>query len=369
MDDLGGRAGPPEVDVTGGAPVVSRDANTLIRQVLQDVIVLGDDHIANVHGHHPGQGFRELMNCSAILADPRDRLFSSGADQSLMNPGLAVARFFFMLSGSDRLEDIAFYSNGARRFTDDGLTMPGSSYGHRIFCPEAGVNQFEAAASLMGMRPNTRRAAIAIYQPLDCGRPSNDIPCSMGMVFSPRGRRLHATVLMRANNALRLLCYNIFEFTLLMEFMAAQTGQDLGTYHHFAVSMHILESDLPAARRVIGETVRAIPMPPMPRVDGEFRARLVREELRLRQRVPFLTSAKLAGVVRELASEYQPYWADLLIALALYGFYVTHADQDLQPIIQVDDRSAEHPVARFTLGHLRFRSEASRKTGEKPCRA
>jgi hypothetical protein len=286
-----------------------------------------------------------------------------------MNPGLAVARFFFMLSGSDRLEDIAFYSGGARRFTDDGLTMPGSSYGHRIFCPEVGVNQFEAAASLMGIRPNTRRAAIAIYQPLDCGRPSNDIPCSMGMVLSPRGSRLHATALMRANNALRLLSYNIFEFTLLVEFMAAQTGQDLGSYHHFAVSMHILESDLSTARRVIDETVRATPMSPMPKVGREFRARLVREELQLKQQVPFLTPAKLAGVVRELASEYQPYWADLLITVALYGFYVTHAYRDLQPIIQADERSAEHPVARLTLSHLRLRSEAWRKTGEKPCRA
>lgn len=52
---------------------------------------------------------------------------------------------------------------------------------------------------------------------------------------------------MRSNNVWTLLPYNIFEFTLLAEFMAADLGVALGTYHHHAVSMHLYANNLDEA--------------------------------------------------------------------------------------------------------------------------
>jgi len=71
---------------------------------------------------------------------------------------------------------------------------------------------------------------------------------------------------MRSNNAWFLLPYNIFEFTLFGEVIASETGLSLGTYHHFAVSMHLYEEDWERARQAIGSPsmdLEAFPeMPP-----------------------------------------------------------------------------------------------------------
>jgi hypothetical protein len=51
------------------------------------------------------------------------------------------------------------------------------------------------------------------------------------------------TVIMRSNNAWFLLPYNIFEFSMLGAIMASEVDMEPGDYHHFAVSMHLYESD------------------------------------------------------------------------------------------------------------------------------
>jgi hypothetical protein len=166
-----------------------------------------------------------------------------------------------MIAGSDRLDDIRFYeanglagdrSKGVSRFSDDGLSISGSNYGARLFRSRPGMDQVAACIHLIRRDPTTRRASMTVYQPEDAGRRSADIPCTFGVLLSPRDSALHLTVVMRSNNAWHLLPYNIFEFSLLGEIIASETNLELGTYHHFAVSMHLYEETWDSARRAIG---------------------------------------------------------------------------------------------------------------------
>lgn len=165
-----------------------------------------------------------------------------------------------MMAGNDRLDDVRFYesaglggdrSQGVGRFSDDRLAITGSNYGQRLFRPRPGLDQVESCVRLIRQDPNTRRAAMTVYQPEDAGRESGDIPCTFGVLLGPRDGRLHQTVVMRSNNAWHLLPYNIFEFTLLGEVIASEVNLELGTYHHFAVSMHLYSRNLEQATTAI----------------------------------------------------------------------------------------------------------------------
>jgi hypothetical protein len=58
---------------------------------------------------------------------------------------------------------------------------------------------------------------------------------------------------MRANDADQGLLSDVFSFTLLQEFAARQLGVPVGTYSHYAGSMHIADGNLPRIRQALAE--------------------------------------------------------------------------------------------------------------------
>ncbi|HEX8494457.1 MAG TPA: thymidylate synthase [Pyrinomonadaceae bacterium] len=191
---------------------------------------------------------RELLNFTVVHSSPRDRLIYNAPPFKLL---VAVARFVWMMAGSDRLADIAFYEPKVSRFTDDEISVPGSNYGQRILHPRPGLDQLRAAIDRLIKDPHTRRAAISIYHPEDVVRQSPDIPCAFGIFYHIRGDVLRATTVMRSNNAFVLLPYNIFEFSLLAEVVATEVNVPLGPLTHTALSMHIYEEHVEAAGKVV----------------------------------------------------------------------------------------------------------------------
>ena len=77
-----------------------------------------------------GQDYREVMDLILQIANPLDRIVASPTWR--LNLSRAVARFLWMMAGTDRLNEIEIYDPGAARFSDDGVTLAGSSFGKRI---------------------------------------------------------------------------------------------------------------------------------------------------------------------------------------------------------------------------------------------
>lgn len=215
----------------------------------------------------------ERRNHSFEIADGRDRIVPLKGNH--IRATLAVGRFLWMMAGNDRLDDVRFYESsglggdrkkGVGQFSADGLSISGSNYGQRLLRPRPGIDQVAACIERVRQDPNTRRAAMTVYQPEDAGRESFDIPCTFGVLLSPRDGRLHQTVVMRSNNAWMLLPYNIFEFSLLGELIASESDLDVGSYHHFAVSMHLYEDDFESAREAVSSPAFVFPaFGPMPK--------------------------------------------------------------------------------------------------------
>src|SRR5207253_2360104 len=92
------------------------------------------------------------------------------------------------------------------------------------------------------------------------------IPCAFGLFYHIRGEALHASVLMRSNNAFVLLPYNLFEFSLLAEAVAAELHVALGTLTYHALSMHVYQDNYRLAEEttLAGSSAGVGPIPSMP---------------------------------------------------------------------------------------------------------
>ncbi|MFD3041387.1 thymidylate synthase [Mycolicibacterium senegalense] len=279
----------------------------------------------------------EVLHYRTGMTKPRARIAAHPA-RSLNIVG-AIARFVWMIAGSNRLEDIAYYEEKVRGYTDNDLTVPGSSYGKRLFDAAPGLDQIQGAIARLDGDRDTRQAAAVVWVPEDAVRASNDIPCTFGMFFHIRNDQLVMCTVMRSNNAFRLLPFNFFEFSLLGEMIAATLNVPFGEYVHFAASMHIYDNfEMDKTRQLAADgPAQSVEMPPMPGTDhdrlkraaeiGDERAQelatpigqateLARLEAQLRHAH---NAAEFDAVLTAAGNKLNDYWLALFKVLAAWG--------------------------------------------------
>jgi thymidylate synthase len=297
------------------------DAETAYRKALADVLAT-DCEIVGGETESIGskKRFKEILHYSFLIENPRERLIWNAKRK--LNLPAAVGRFVWMMAGNDRLYDIEFYEKKVAAFTDDGIIVPGSNYGHRMKYADPGCDQIAGAVSRLKKDPATRRAAIAVFSPEDATRVSHDIPCTFGLAFHNRGEFLHASVIMRSNNAYVLLPYNIFEFSLLGEAVAAEIGLKLGAMAYYAMSMHVYATDYGKAQNVTdaGRDAQSTPVPEMPRSPSPLDQirELVRIEVEVRHAAAAFSSRNFESKWIPFAdSRLDPYWRQFYYMLLL----------------------------------------------------
>ncbi len=295
------------------------DINDVVRQAIGHVLTNGLTYTSSDLSMNKGSPICEAFNTHATWTNPRRRMYVGSLKAQPFRIGLAVARVFYLLSGSNQLAPISFYTAGVTRFSDDGITIPGSSYGHRIFGLDETGGQFERVADLIKTRPDTKRGEIVIYWPHDAGRQSNDIPCVSNIVFMPRNDILHMTLQMRANDALKLLPYNLFEFSILMECMSAQAGLKLGNLHHTAVSLHLRGQDIDLVKEISG-SAESPSMPNITTFSNSMRIELVEIEQLIRTQIAHQGVEPAWEWYKQIKGTFEPLWQDLIGVLLLEAF-------------------------------------------------
>ncbi len=257
----------------------------------------------------------EVMNYAGVIANPRRRLL--WGDGKLYSPGLAAARFFYFLSGSDRLDEIEFYAGNLLAFSPDRLTLGGSAHGARVFARLAGQSLYERCLLCLRDDGESNRAVIPAYQPGDTCTGPSDAPCVIAIMPYRRGTRLHMSVHMRAQEITRLLAYDIFEFTLFQEYLAASLGLELGRYYHGAFALHEVcrKTSLlsPSQPEEASEPPEMAAMPP---VNSTTRSMLVGYERKLRQHI---LDGQQMELLARLRDEVEPFWFDLLAAAGAHA--------------------------------------------------
>lgn len=221
---------------------------------------------------------------------------------------------FWYLAGSDRLDFIQYYLRDYEKSSDDGVTIFGA-YGPRLLNMRGHINQFESTVSLLTRKPNTRQAVIQLFDAEDILEAHADIPCTTTLQFFLRDKKLDLTTTMRSNDAFKGLTHDVFAFTMIQEIIARTLGAEIGTYRHFASSLHLYQSDEKRAREFLDEAWQdIIEMPAMPEGDPWPTVRKVLAlEADIRERRNF------AAVMLP------PYWADIVSLLQVWAVHTEPA--------------------------------------------
>jgi thymidylate synthase len=263
---------------------------------------------------------QELINFTVAIENPTDRLIRNPKYVTPIVP--AIARFVWMMAGNNRLADIAYYEPKVRAFSDDGLSVPGSDYGMRMLQPRPGLNQIAGVIAELRQHRSSRRAMVAVYHPEDATRQeSSDIPCTFGFDYLIRDGELLATTIMRSNNAIGLLPFNFFEFSMLAELIAGEVGVKLGPMSHIALSMHIYEKESARADEIIAAAPKAVaaPMDPMPSQPLMHINYLAQLEAELRHSGTSINDATIENWIKRADDpKLGPYWGQFFLVLLLH---------------------------------------------------
>jgi thymidylate synthase len=197
-----------------------------------------------VHSGRDGKT-REILACVLRIHDPRRRWILSRRPP--YNPAFGLVEFLWIITGNNESRVPNYWNPNLSKYSGAGEKYHGA-YGFRLR-HEFKLDQIKRAFEVLSNSPETRQVVLQIWKPeIDMpkwdGKPvSQDIPCNVMSLLKVRDGRLHWTQIMRSNDVMRGLPYNIIQFTMLQEVMAGWLGCELGEYCHLSDSLHIYERD------------------------------------------------------------------------------------------------------------------------------
>jgi thymidylate synthase len=181
------------------------------------------------------------------IANPRKRFIYSDARN--MNMGFGLAEFLWIITGQNDVEMISFYNSHMANFSDDGKTLSGA-YGMRIN-NWYGLNQIDLARKKLAQDKDSRQAIVNIFDARQDYKPTKDVPCTLTLQFLIRNNRLNMIVNMRSNDCWLGFPYDMHQFSMIQEVMAAWLDVEMGEYIHNAGSYHMYERDFESASNIL----------------------------------------------------------------------------------------------------------------------
>lgn len=186
---------------------------------------------------------REVLHAALSINNPIQKWVSQKTPP--ISIGYALAELIWILSGSDDASVINFWNNALPRYSGEYTYYPGA-YGNRMIYKH-GINQLEKVYETLKNHPESRQAVILIWDPkIDLpyckGQPNNqDIPCNICSMLKIRNQKLEWTQIMRSNDLVLGLPYDIAQFISIQEILASWLDIEVGTYNHVSDSLHIYE--------------------------------------------------------------------------------------------------------------------------------
>lgn len=128
-----------------------------------------------------------------------------------------------------------------------------SNYGMMVFREHVnGLNQFEWCRLKLLDDVETRQAVINYNQPKHKDLDTKDFPCTITQMFRNGPTGLDSTTVMRSNDLIYGLSYDLPWFTHLQTELADAIKTPVGEYNHFAASLHVYERHFDMLERIAG---------------------------------------------------------------------------------------------------------------------
>ena len=116
-----------------------------------------------------------------------------------------------------------------------------SNYGHQW----KRNDQLDLVINMLKANPETRQAAISIYDGKEITNYSNDTPCTYAVQFTVLNNKLNMSVVMRSNDLWYGFCNDQYQFSNLQMYVAHQLNLPVGIYYHYAHNLHLYNDKLP----------------------------------------------------------------------------------------------------------------------------
>ena len=101
------------------------------------------------------------------------------------------------------------------------------------------TSQLDIIIDMLKNKPDTRQAAISIYDAKEISDYSRDTPCTYAVQFTIVHGRLDMCVTMRSNDLWYGFCNDQYQFSKLQEMVSERLEIETGVYYHFAHNMHL----------------------------------------------------------------------------------------------------------------------------------
>lgn len=188
-----------------------------------------------------GMEVREEINGSYAVPMPA---YISLVERKVNEPFM-FAEAAWIISGSNRLDEITPFMKGYANFSDDGVFMRGA-YGPKV------VDQLGYVTDSLEKDLDTRQAVMTIWR--ERPGPSKDIPCTVAMQFLVRDNKLNAITTMRSQDIVLGFTYDVFTFSMIaksVQLLLNERGHrvGLGTLFVNAGSLHLYEKHYNDAKR------------------------------------------------------------------------------------------------------------------------
>jgi thymidylate synthase len=106
------------------------------------------------------------------------------------------------------------------------------------------MNQIDQVVSQLEVNPNTRQAAISIYDGKEHLDYFYDTPCTYAIQFTIVNNRLDMCITMRSNDLWYGFCNDQYCFSMLQGMVSKRLNIEPGIYYHFAHNMHLYNNKI-----------------------------------------------------------------------------------------------------------------------------
>src|SRR3990167_472840 len=194
---------------------------------------------------------KELHPAVTIIEKPRERFLSCYGRN--INPFFLVAEAVWILSGSGDVKWINHYNSQLNKY-DDGYPDFHGAYGirmrrygrykdarrHILWGVTGEIDQLKEVYKKLKKDKFTRQAVINLWNPFfDNEEGSKDYPCNNISYFKIRNNKLHLHQALRSNDVnLGLYPTNVFQFSMIHEYLASALGIEVGHLLFFSDSLH-----------------------------------------------------------------------------------------------------------------------------------
>jgi thymidylate synthase len=179
---------------------------------------------------------KALFNVGFYMRNPLENYITN--KERNWKPDYAEAEWQWYLSGDPRISKLGELYGKIPPIWErmaDSRGEVNSNYGYQW----QRSNQIDYVIAKLRDNPNTRHAAISIYDAKEWPQYTKDTPCTYAIQFTIIKDKLNMSVYMRSNDIWYGFCNDQYQFSSLQKKIAKELKIEIGWYYHHAHNMHL----------------------------------------------------------------------------------------------------------------------------------